>query len=251
MLRTEHSTKINLTFITASLVMMLFITGCVQKKITNPKAGQPYTNSIGMAFVPIPGNEYSMQTTEVTIGQWFKVMKEPISWKPESTKDDPQCPITGVSHWEIIEFINRLNALEGTVTYRLPNRWEWANACVAGTTTRWYFGNNEEKLKDNAWFFDNARGDIQRVGQKKPNPLGLYDMYGNVMEFTSTCGARYTSDTFILFGEKNPERCKCYILKGGSAFSTVKQMTHAGTYCNLMGAGDSIGFRLVMDHSVN
>src|ERR1041384_7869345 len=81
------------------------------------------------------------------------------------------------------KYCQRLSAQNGQ-NYSLPTEAEWEYACRAGTTTRYSFGDDEKRLGDYAWFEKNSDFKYQKVGRKKPNPWGLYDIHGNVAEWT-------------------------------------------------------------------
>ncbi len=92
-------------------------------------------------------------------------------------------PVANVTHYAASKFCEWLSAKTGHF-YRLPTEAEWEYAARAGTTTAFHFGDNEELLNEYAWYYDNSQDTYHKVGQKKPNPWGLYDMYGNVAEWT-------------------------------------------------------------------
>ena len=113
-------------------------------------------------------------------------------------KSAPNYPAVVISWNDIQESIGILNEAEGDSVYRLPTEAEWEYACRAGTETRWSFGGDEGQLGQYAWYHDNASevGEeyAHEVGQKLPNPWGLYDIHGNAAEWVLDWYDSYTSD---------------------------------------------------------
>ena len=118
---------------------------------------------------------------EVTQEQWYELMGN----NPSANKGRT-LPVEQVSWEDVQQFIAKLNQKTGR-RYRLPSEAEWEYAARAGTATDWSHGNDESKLGNYAWYIQNSGGKTQAVGQKLPNAFGLFDMHGNVWEWTQDC----------------------------------------------------------------
>ena len=172
----------------------------LERKVKEEKERAAQENSIGMKFTHIPAGEFMMGSDEsgdeqpvhkVKISKPFYLGTYPVTqreWKavmgdnPSIFKGD-DLPVDNVSWNHVQEFIKNLNQKEGADKYRLPSEAEWEYACRAGTTTRYSFGDDERKLGEYAWYSSNSDKKTHPVGEKKPNPWGLYGMHGNIREW--------------------------------------------------------------------
>ena len=96
---------------------------------------------------------------------------------------DEGLPVVNITQKAASTFCEWLSAITGHF-YRLPTEAEWEYAARAGSDQPYYFGTDSSTLDEYAWFQENSEGTYHKVGLKKPNPWGLYDMYGNVAEWT-------------------------------------------------------------------
>jgi formylglycine-generating enzyme required for sulfatase activity len=135
--------------------------------------------------------------------------------------------------------------------YRLPTEAEWEYACRAGTQTAYFFGDDAAKLKLYAVYKANSENQSRPVAGKLPNPWGLYDMSGNVLEW---CHDIYDADYYKNGPAKNPrgpEKGDTRVLRGGSWESPADQCTSSYRskddpgYLNPCFGYDMYGFRCV------
>lgn len=128
-------------------------------------------------------------------------------------------PAVGMSRYAASKFCEWLSAQTGQY-YRLPTEAEWEYACRAGSSQNWSFGDNEEQLGRNAWYYENANDQYQRIARKKANAFGLFDMHGNVAEWVLDSWNPKQLEQ-LLDGQKDPvyldwQNKSGGILRGGS-----------------------------------
>ena len=259
------------------LLLVMGIVGCEGGNVATPLP-DPIENSIGMVLVPIPAGEFPMgspetekelytvpqphevqhQVTltkpfllgvhEVTQGQWRAVMGT-TPWKGKKyVKEGDDYPATYVNWDDAVEFCRQLSEKEG-LEFRLPTEAEWEYACRAGTTTAYSFGADASQLGEYAWCSENTGDAGQRyahaVGQKKPNPWGLYDTHGNVWELRSDRGGDSPSGSVT--DPAGPSSGSDHVFRGGC------WITGAGNCRSASPSGDDpsyrshyIGFRVAL-----
>ncbi len=156
-----------------------------------------------------------------------------------------QKPVEMVSWNAAIEFCRKASAKTNR-TFRLPTEAEWEYACRAGTKTRFFFGDDEKDLKNYAWY-DGNRSGIHPVAQRKPNPWGLYDTYGNVSEW---CAAEGQYEIYTLSKWFDPRRAGyvCRVIRGGCWHQAAACCRSASRSISSPESGqDDTGFRVVVD----
>ena len=207
--------------------------------------------------VEIP-KSYEMSVFLVTQWQWAIVMgQNPSHFKDgvaeavaieingQMVKMQPDHPVEKADWNAISVFIEKLNQLsqvddalvykiisdhQRRKKYRLPTEEEWECAVRAKTNTEYFFGDDESKLKDYSWFEENANDQTHPVGEKLPNPWGLYDVYGNVWEWM-----KYKRHRGVI---------PIYVTRGGSYYSSSEYLCSASRIVNYPEL-QKIGFRLV------
>ena len=127
---------------------------------------------------------------EVTQREYLAVMNNNPSFFPTNLDG----PVSSVSWSDATNYCAKLTQQElaagripAGAAYRLPTEAEWEYAARAGTSTRFSYGDDPSasSLTNYAWYAPNAGLSVHPVGQKLPNPWGLYDTEGNVWEWCS------------------------------------------------------------------
>jgi formylglycine-generating enzyme required for sulfatase activity len=220
--------------------------------------------------------DFTIQTTEVTQLQWYKVMEN----NPSRFKEEKYCagdyteidgtslctnhPVENVSWNDVQLFIFRLNERDAWYRYRLPTEAEWEYAArglkfplklplkFLETNTAYSFGDHPALLSEYGWFVENSEGESHAVATRKANLYGLYDMHGNVREWTLDV---YSGDYSKALSQEKAEDLLSpqsdhlrHVIRGGSWRVTAEfcrsAYRHRGKASYRPINGD-VGFRLV------
>lgn len=181
--------------------------------------------------------DYYIGQTEVTQQLWKAVMGS-----NPSKKKCPKRPVESVSYYDIQEFLVILDSLTG-MHFRLPTEEEWEYAARGGKHSRGYFYSGGKEAERVAWFNDNTNK-LKKVKKRKPNELGIYDMSGNIWEWTDTKYRFYDKERNARLGKEG----QMYVIRGG-AWQLPK------TSCRIAWRGKRLpdlknsfgGFRLCLD----
>lgn len=224
----NRTSRIILSILT--LLLLLSTTGTLLAATPAPN----YTDAkTGMEFVLVPGGCYQMGNlqgggsyteypvhevcvdsfyigkTEVTQGQWLKLMKE----NPSTIKLGDDYPVESLSRDDAAQFMKKMTDKSGK-GYRLPTEAEWEFACRSGGKDQKFCGGDNSK--DVAWFDKNSNKKSNPVAQKKPNGLGIYDMSGSVWELCSDIFSREYYETSPRQNPTGAASGRHYIKRGGS-----------------------------------
>jgi formylglycine-generating enzyme required for sulfatase activity len=194
---------------------------------------------------------------EVTQGEYEPLMGSNPSYCSTNNgyAEDLSRPVETVSWFHATNYCGQLTQREraagriGTNSvYRLPTEAEWEYACRAWTSTRFSYGDDPgyTNLTNYAWYWDNSDYMTHPVGQKLPNPWGLYDMHGNVFEWCQDWYGVYPGGTALdpqgpatVMG--NP------VFRGGGWTDGAGFCRSASRLPRMMGAvGTMIGFRVLL-----
>jgi len=121
------------------------------------------------------------------------------------------CESGGVVSWD-----------RGRDGFRLPTEAEWEYAVRAGTNTLWWPGDDEASLRTAAWIAERGSPGIHDVGQKRANPWGLFDVHGNVWE--------WTWDTWAPYGSEEQGDAQVRAVRGGGAWFVADMARSAFRY---------------------
>ncbi len=187
-------------------------------------------------------DDFYLGRFEVTQGQW-KALK---GRNPSKNKKGDLYPVEDVEWNDVQDFIKELNQKAGRF-FRLPTEAEWEYAArEGGRKEKWSGTNSESDLGAYAWL-DGSGREPHPIGQRKPNALGLYDMTGNVSEWTGDSFDRSYYSESPRNNPSGPGKNSDRVFRGGSFKDKAKDARTTKRDKRSARRGDqTIGFRLAL-----
>ncbi len=186
-------------------------------------------------------NSYYIGKYEVTQALWKAVMGGSTPSQSIADEGDNK-PVANINYAQIQEFIRRLNSITGK-HFRLPTEAEWEFAARGGNQSRGYKFSGSNDASEVAWY--NVSDHHSRpVGTKKPNELGIYDMSGNLEEWTADYWSKYTSSS-----QTNPKggRSGKRVVRGGGYWHSLDWAQRVARRSAQEESSCIFGFRLAHD----
>jgi predicted NACHT family NTPase/formylglycine-generating enzyme required for sulfatase activity len=235
---------------------------------------RPGGRQISIEMVQTPAGSFLMGDEEdgpihrVTITNPYYISKAPVTQalyqavmndNPSAFKGDHN-PVENISWFDAARFCNALSKamniapaykingekvewVQDASGFRLTTEAEWEYAARGGTTARFACGDLESGLETMAWYYQNSGGKTRPVGQKEPNSWGLFDMHGNVWEWTWDWYGAYplASVNDPVGDSKGSDR----VLRGGGWYfgALICRSAYRGYYSPDY-RNDNLGFRL-------
>lgn len=221
---------------------------------------QPYfgsaiiTRPFRMGAVPVTNAQFAAFDPEHGKSEDPETQESPLS------RPLPLHPVVDVSWFAAMSFCRWLSSVFGWARgARLPTEVEWEHACRAGARSRFWGGDDEKDLARMAWWIGNSGIKIHQVGEKPPNPWGLYDMHGNVREWAENLGREYDEVEYGIEVPVDPDKV-CLsgatlrethlgeqVVRGGSYLSNVRACSADHRACVEPGVKDfRNGFRIFL-----
>lgn len=212
---------------------------------------QAHIRSEGPPRKVVMPQPFYLGTTEVTQQQYQQVMGDNPSLFAASGMhagkvadlDTREFPVEGVTWQDAMQFCRQLQdreQLTDAAAYSLPTEDRWEFACRAGTTSRFFLGDDGAHLDQVAWFGRNADARPHRTAELQANPFGLHDLHGNVWE--------WMADEWTLPADAPRELpAGQRVLRGGDWTSLPSSCRSAHRHADLPTARyGSVGFRVML-----
>lgn len=227
---------------------MVVFRGPIEFTMGSPAEDPERTAKEELPHVETIRKSIAISATEVTVGQFLQLCPEFVNTYIRRSSPAVDCPINFVSLQDVAVYCERLSEAEGIHDpehlYRLPTEAEWEYACRANTTTSRYFGDSESLLSFYAWCQRTPANPTRPVKYFMPNEFGLFDMYGNIMEWCQDSALQPVEQEkrYQRFPDRSaPPRW----VRGGYLGSEPQGTRSAYRFENRSSRQTTIGFRVV------